>query len=62
VVTHEPDVARYAARLLDLRDGQIVHDGSTEGRLDQGAMLAKPQPAARRIRRPDMRRRTRSTP
>ncbi|MHB1005110.1 MAG: ABC transporter ATP-binding protein [Chloroflexota bacterium] len=27
VVTHEPDVAAYAARLLTLRDGELVSDG-----------------------------------
>ena len=29
LVTHEPDIARYAARLVRFKDGQIVHDGET---------------------------------
>ncbi len=28
LVTHEPDIARYARRLVRFRDGHIVHDGS----------------------------------
>ena len=27
VVTHEPDVAAYAGRVLTLRDGQLISDG-----------------------------------
>jgi putative ABC transport system ATP-binding protein len=27
VVTHEPDIARYARRLVRFKDGRIVHDG-----------------------------------
>ncbi|NNJ10907.1 ABC transporter ATP-binding protein [Chloroflexales bacterium ZM16-3] len=29
LVTHEPDVARYARRLLEIRDGQLLRDVST---------------------------------
>jgi putative ABC transport system ATP-binding protein len=28
LVTHEPDVARHARRVVVLQDGQIVQDGS----------------------------------
>ena len=28
MVTHDPEAASYADRLVVLRDGQIVHDGS----------------------------------
>ena len=27
LVTHEPDIARYARRLVRFKDGHIVHDG-----------------------------------
>ena len=27
LVTHEPDIARYARRLVRFKDGRIVHDG-----------------------------------
>ncbi len=30
LVTHEPDVARYAGRLVRFRDGRIVADGDTQ--------------------------------
>jgi ABC-type lipoprotein export system ATPase subunit len=30
VVTHDPAVARYADRLIHLRDGRIVNDYQTE--------------------------------
>jgi putative ABC transport system ATP-binding protein len=27
IVTHEPDVARYAKRLVRLKDGKVIYDG-----------------------------------
>jgi putative ABC transport system ATP-binding protein len=32
IVTHEPDVARYAKRIVDVRDGRIVRDHSVDSR------------------------------
>ena len=30
LVTHEPDIARYARRILGFRDGKVVQDESNE--------------------------------
>ena len=30
LVTHEPDIARFAQRLVRFKDGEIVHDGAVE--------------------------------
>jgi len=27
LVTHEPDIAEYAGRIIELKDGKIIHDG-----------------------------------
>ncbi|MBM3600323.1 MAG: ABC transporter ATP-binding protein [Alphaproteobacteria bacterium] len=40
LVTHEPDVARFASRILIFRDGKLVGDHLNEARADAGAMLA----------------------
>jgi putative ABC transport system ATP-binding protein len=34
VVTHEPDVAAYATRIVEMRDGQILRDEAVTGRHD----------------------------
>jgi len=39
MVTHEPDIARYARRTIELRDGRIVHDAPVERPGDAGADL-----------------------
>jgi ABC-type antimicrobial peptide transport system permease subunit len=31
LVTHDPEVAKYAHRVIRIHDGQIVHDGPSEG-------------------------------
>lgn len=41
VVTHEPDIARYASRIILFRDGMIQSDRSISDRADAGAILAK---------------------
>ena len=38
VVTHEPDVAAYASRLLTLRDGKLVGDGAPPRRSNGAAV------------------------
>ena len=41
LVTHEPDIARYASRVLTMRDGRVVSDTRQEPR-----RAAPPPPAA----------------
>jgi len=36
LVTHEPDIARYAGRLVRFVDGRIAHDGEVHGHAEQG--------------------------
>ncbi len=40
VVTHEPDIASYATRVVEVRDGRILRDHPVEGRRDAAADLA----------------------
>lgn len=35
LVTHEPDIARYAQRLIRFKDGRMVHDGEVDGGREQ---------------------------
>jgi putative ABC transport system ATP-binding protein len=37
VITHEPDIARYARRVITFRDGRIVEDRAGEGAVAAGA-------------------------
>jgi putative ABC transport system ATP-binding protein len=40
VVTHEPDIARYAGRVLSFRDGHLTRDEPVAGRLVARELLA----------------------
>ncbi len=40
IVTHEPDVARYAKRIVELRDGQILRDHPVDDRRNAATDLA----------------------
>jgi putative ABC transport system ATP-binding protein len=45
LVTHDPDIARHAERIISLRDGRIVSDEVVTDRLDADEILAKmPEP------------------
>ena len=47
LVTHDPDIARHAQRIVSVRDGRIVSDDLVEDRLDAKEVLASmPQAAA----------------
>jgi len=40
LVTHEPDIARYAKRIVDMRDGRIIRDHPVSERRNAAADLA----------------------
>jgi len=46
LVTHEPDIARYAARIITMRDGRILSDvrQSPETAVPAASALAGPRP------------------
>ncbi len=46
LVTHEPDVARFARRVLRFRDGRVVEDEANRGHEDAASLLAREQAAA----------------
>jgi putative ABC transport system ATP-binding protein len=46
MVTHEPDVARYTKRIVELRDGRITRDHPVKGRHIAADDLALMEPAA----------------
>jgi putative ABC transport system ATP-binding protein len=39
IVTHEPEVAQYARRIVEMRDGRILRDHPVEGRRSAAADL-----------------------
>jgi putative ABC transport system ATP-binding protein len=39
IVSHEPDVAMYAKRVVEVRDGKIIHDDAVKERHDAAADL-----------------------
>jgi putative ABC transport system ATP-binding protein len=41
VVTHEPDIAHYAERIIQFRDGRIYRDIPVEDRKDARQVLAQ---------------------
>ncbi len=46
MVTHEPDIARYCRRMVELRDGHIIHDQPVRDRHVATADLAELDPVA----------------
>ena len=46
LVTHDPDIARHAERIVSLRDGKIISDQMVEDRLDAKQILAEMGPSA----------------
>jgi len=43
-VTHEPDIAQYASRIVHFRDGRIRRDTPVENRRDAGEALKELPP------------------
>ena len=50
LVTHEPDIARYASRIIEMRDGRLVRDVPVRDRHDAasdvGTPWSSPEPVA----------------
>lgn len=46
MVTHEPDIARYCRRVVELRDGHIIRDEAVRDRHEAKADLAQLEPIA----------------
>ncbi|EMD9272188.1 macrolide ABC transporter ATP-binding protein/permease MacB [Cronobacter malonaticus] len=45
IVTHDPDVAAQAERIIEIRDGEIISNPSPVGKRDAGGLPAQPQDA-----------------
>jgi ABC-type lipoprotein export system ATPase subunit len=45
IVTHEHDVSRHARRIVELRDGRVVHDAAVLDRLIAGRAPAREEVA-----------------
>jgi putative ABC transport system ATP-binding protein len=45
IVTHEPDVSRHARRIVELRDGRVIHDEPVLHRLIAGRATAREEVA-----------------
>jgi ABC-type lipoprotein export system ATPase subunit len=41
LVTHEEDIARYAQRILQFRDGELIHDEPVSTPIDARVVLAE---------------------
>ncbi len=41
IVTHEPEVAQYTRRIVELRDGRVIRDHPVEGRRNAAADIKK---------------------
>jgi putative ABC transport system ATP-binding protein len=44
IVTHEPDVAQYGKRIVEVRDGRIIHDHPVTERRNAAEDLAAMAP------------------
>ena len=44
LVTHEPDIAQYAKRLVRFVDGRVVHDGEVKAAYEQAPDSVRPTP------------------
>jgi len=46
VVTHEPDIAEFAARVITMKDGVVLRDERHEQRRAQAELVSQPPPAS----------------
>jgi putative ABC transport system ATP-binding protein len=49
LVTHEPDVAQFASRIVMMRDGRILHDQAVARRRDAELELAAMPPVEEQV-------------
>lgn len=50
IITHDPEVASHAERLIEMRDGRVISDN---GRQQVSAPVSSPAPADHKVTRPD---------